>query len=298
MNVKTLNLNFGRPNFTRWLAAGLSAAGIVCVLWCVPAARAQGPGRMTCGSDGYRVTCDANTAGGVRLDHQLDGSSRCEEGRSWGYTERGIWVDRGCRAEFDLGNRNEAYTRVDPGTQIVVRTNDLIQASRTDYRVYTGTVDQDVRGSNGLVGIPRGSQVELIVRREPDNDLVLDLESVTVNGQRYAIETGTERIDSPGGGVGVGANKRTGEYVGGGAILGTILGAIAGGGKGAAIGAAAGAAAGAGTQTITKGRAVHVPPETLLTFRLDQALHIGVVDRGVDRDGYHYHDYYNNPPRG
>src|SRR5438045_7124252 len=48
-------------------------------------------------------------------------------------------------------------------------------------------------------------------------------------------------------------NKRTGEYVGGGAILGAIIGGIAGGGKGAAIGAGAGAAAGAGAQVLTKG---------------------------------------------
>ena len=46
---------------------------------------------------------------------------------------------------------------------------------------------------------------------------------------------------------GVGANKRTAEMVGGGAVLGTLIGAIAGGGKGAAIGAVAGAGAGAGT---------------------------------------------------
>jgi len=24
-------------------------------------------------------------------------------GKSWGYDNRGIWVDRGCRAEFNVG---------------------------------------------------------------------------------------------------------------------------------------------------------------------------------------------------
>src|SRR6266404_6245546 len=49
---------------------------------------------------------------------------------------------------------------------------------------------------------------------------------------------------------GVGGNKRTGQFVGTGAVLGAIIGAIAGGGKGAAIGAVAGAGAGAGAQII------------------------------------------------
>ena len=73
---------------------------------------------------------------------------------------------------------------------------------------------------------------------------------------------------------GVGANKRTGQFVGGGAALGAIIGAIAGGGKGAAIGAVAGAGAGAGTQIITRGKEVHVPAETVLRFRLDRPLRL------------------------
>src|SRR5690242_17081675 len=87
-------------------------------------------------------------------------------------------------------------TRIEPGTNISVRPNDAIDVERFDNRVYYGTVDQDVRGENGRVGIPRGSRVELIVRVMRDNDLVLDLESVTVNGQRYAIETERTRIQS------------------------------------------------------------------------------------------------------
>ena len=135
--------------------------------------------------------------------------------------------------------------------------------------------------------------MELIVRRARDNDLILDIESVTAYGQRYAIETQAERIESSNR-SGIGANKRTGEFVGGGAVLGTILGAIAGGGKGAAIGAAAGAAAGAGGQILTQGREVRVPAESIINFRLDQPLLINIPDNGSDRDGFHYHDYDRN----
>ena len=96
-----------------------------------------------------------------------------------------------------------------------------------------------------------------------------DLDSVEVNGRRYNVSTEDLRRGDD---RGIGANRRTGEMVGGGAVLGTLLGAIAGGGKGAAIGAIAGAAAGGGVQVLTKGREIRVPAETVLNFRLDQPL--------------------------
>jgi hypothetical protein len=174
------------------------------------------------------------------------------------------------------------------GTNIAVRTNDPIRAKgNTDEgRIYTGTVANDVADDRGQVIVPRGADAELVVRRLKSNELVIDLDSVSVHGHRYAIvaEENVEKNRN-----GVGGNKRTGEFVGGGAVLGTLLGAIAGGGKGAAIGAAAGAGAGAGTQMLTRGRSLNVPAESVLTFRLEQPIHVDVPDRGRDRDGHHYH---------
>jgi outer membrane lipoprotein SlyB len=69
----------------------------------------------------------------------------------------------------------------------------------------------------------------------------------------------------------LGANKRTGKYVGGGAAIGAILGAILGGGKGAAIGAIVGGAGGAGAQVYT-GKNKEIPAETELTYKLAQDL--------------------------
>jgi len=60
----------------------------------------------------------------------------------------------------------------------------------------------------------------------------------------------------------------------GAAAVGAIIGAIAGGGKGAAIGAGAGAGGGALTQVLTKGGAIKVPAETVLTFQLDKPVKI------------------------
>jgi hypothetical protein len=219
--------------------------------------------------------------------------SQCEEGFSWGYNRREIWVDRGCQAEFSLNDDQypaNPVSRVEPGSDIPVRTNEYIETHSRDGSIYYGRVAEDIRGSDGQLAIPRGSDVELIVRRARDNDLVLDIESITAYGQRYAVDTGTERIESSDR-PGIGANERTGRFVGGGAVLGTIIGAIAGGGKGAAIGAAAGAAAGAGGQIATRGRDVRVPAESVVTFQLQSPLVINIPDSGYEQSGYHYHRY-------
>jgi outer membrane lipoprotein SlyB len=179
------------------------------------------------------------------------------------------------------------------GTDITIRTSESIDArSPSDSRIYRGVVERDVRSNDGRVMIPSGSNAELILRNSTRNEVVLDLESVDVRGQRYVISTEDERVQTSGSEKqGVGANRRTGKYVGGGAVIGSIIGAIAGGGKGAAIGAAAGAGAGAVGQTVTRGGNVRVPTESLITFRLDRDLRIGGRDEGYDRNGYHYHRY-------
>lgn len=59
--------------------------------------------RVTCASDdGRRHLCPVDTRGGVRMVNQRSGSP-CIQGSTWGFNHRGIWVDRGCRADFVLG---------------------------------------------------------------------------------------------------------------------------------------------------------------------------------------------------
>jgi hypothetical protein len=141
---------------------------------------------------------------------------------------------------------------------VSVRTEETIDSGRAvEGQSYAAEVSRDVRDANGDVVIPRGS------------DLVLDLSSVSVDGRQYQLSA--ESIEQRGK-AGLGKNERTAKYVGGGALLGTVIGAIAGHGKGAAIGAVSGAAAGGAAQLITRGGAIHVPAETVLTFRLDQPL--------------------------
>ena len=113
--------------------------------------------------------------------------------------------------------------------------------------------------------IPRGSRAELVAEANGD-DTNLDLRSVTVDGRRYLLTT-QERSNTRG----LGANKRTAKYVGGGAAVGAVIGALLGGGKGAAIGAIVGGAGGAGTQVYT-GRKKEIPAETELNYKIAQEL--------------------------
>lgn len=183
--------------------------------------------------------------------------------------------------------------RVPVGSEIVVRTNESVDAKHpSDSRIYSAVVERDVTDNRGTVVIAKGSEAELIMRDASDNEIVVDLESVVVNGQRLSIDTRSQAVTSTEEQrEGVGANKRTGKYVGGGAIIGSIIGAIAGGGKGAAIGAATGAGAGAIGQTVTRGGNVRLPAESVLTFRLDRPLVVTTAHDGYMQEGRHYHRY-------
>jgi hypothetical protein len=53
-----------------------------------------------CPSDDMgRAWCPADARFGVRMIRQRS-QAACVEGQTWGYGKRGIWVDRGCRADF------------------------------------------------------------------------------------------------------------------------------------------------------------------------------------------------------
>lgn len=49
----------------------------------------------------YRY-CRADTDNRVTLERQRS-RARCRQGESWGYDRHGVWVDRGCEADFRVG---------------------------------------------------------------------------------------------------------------------------------------------------------------------------------------------------
>lgn len=63
---------------------------------------APGKKRIRCESrGGGRQHCPVETGGGVVLLRTLS-RTPCELGQSWGFDTEGVWVSRGCRAEFEL----------------------------------------------------------------------------------------------------------------------------------------------------------------------------------------------------
>lgn len=175
--------------------------------------------------------------------------------------------------------RAPEFRTIPAGTTLRVRNNETISSdTASPGQTYSGVVAEDVPDTAGNVAIPRGSNATLVVREasgqgkvQGRSELILDVGSVSVGGRSYRLDT-ADLVQQ--GREGVGANKRTGIFTGGGAALGGIVGALAGGGKGAAIGALSGAGAGAATQAITRGKALRVPSETILSFKLDAPVNI------------------------
>ena len=165
------------------------------------------------------------------------------------------------------------------GTTVSIRTEETIDSAKAvEGQTFAGEVTDDVPDGDGATVIPRGANAQLIVesaskggRFRGASDLVVDLKQVAIDGQEYDVSSSEV---SQQGKSGIGANKRTAIYTGGGAALGAIIGAIAGGGKGAAIGAGAGAGGGAVTQVLTKGASIRIPVETVLKFQLAKPLRV------------------------
>jgi hypothetical protein len=190
------------------------------------------------------------------------------------HDDRGDRHDQDSRNQGNQGYDQERMERVvlPAGTEIALLTNERIDSREVvEGQTFPAQVNEDIRDADGYVAIPRGSDARLVTRRvEGNGDITLDVESVVVEGRRYRVSTQDQELENHRDGVG--ANKRTGQFVGGGAAFGAIIGAIAGGGKGAAIGAVAGAGAGASAQMVTRGKEVHVPAESVIRFRLDRPL--------------------------
>jgi hypothetical protein len=82
--------------------------------WAQSGITAQNGRNVTCASDdGRRHVCRVDTSRGVQLTNQRSGSP-CVQGQTWGYSRHGIWVDRGCRADFFLGSGRPGF-RPGPG---------------------------------------------------------------------------------------------------------------------------------------------------------------------------------------
>ena len=231
----------------------------------------------------------SSTASDITLD--VDGGSRrtvpMNLVKSISYDDTGTAPDSAQGSAADPDHANHYHPditaiqtktfEVPAGTKISVRNEESIDSkTAAEGQTYAAEVTSDVPDMDGGVVIPRGANAQIVIksasaggRFRGTSDLIVDLQSVSIDGQQFALET-TSVVRQ--GKDGIGENKRTAKFVGGGAVAGGIIGAILGHGKGAAIGAASGAGGGALTEAITKGDSIRIPAETLMTFKLEQPL--------------------------
>jgi hypothetical protein len=93
-----------------WVDDGCRAEFILGKLNKPPAAAAL-EGTVTCESEnGRRKECAADTSAGVQLVRQL-GDAACVYERDWGWDAKGVWVNKGCRAEFAVKAKKAAIAR-------------------------------------------------------------------------------------------------------------------------------------------------------------------------------------------
>lgn len=161
------------------------------------------------------------------------------------------------------------------GTQLRVRLDeDLGSKISQPGDVFAATVTDDVV-VGGQTVVPQGARADgTVVDAQPLGRfkggalLSVRLDRVHTNWGVYPVATSSvSRVEK-------GKGKRTAIFAGGGGALGALIGGLAGGGKGAAIGALAGAGAGTAGGAFTGNRQIVLPAETILTFHLDQPVHI------------------------
>jgi BON domain len=168
---------------------------------------------------------------------------------------------------------------------------------------FTATLEQPVV-VNGWVVARRGQSIEGRVvnaqkagRVAGTSKLEIALTELTlVNGRQLPIHT---RLIQASGGTSKG---RDAQAIGTTTGVGAMIGAIAGEGHGAAIGAGIGAAAGVAGVLLTRGRATVIPPEALLTFRMESSADISTLSaraafRPVSQQDYAQNNLQRRPDR-
>jgi len=164
---------------------------------------------------------------------------------------------------------------VDAGTILAVTLNQSISSKTNNEGDRFDALLAAPVNVDGKEILPAGAKVSGTVtlahsagRFQGHAALGVTLNSITVNGSKYAIQATSVENASKGRG------KRTATGAGGGAVLGAIVGGLAGGGKGAAIGAGVGAGAGTAGAAYTGNRDITFPAETRLSFKLTQAVSV------------------------
>lgn len=171
---------------------------------------------------------------------------------------------------------------VSAGTSVAIRLLDAIDSENAQPgQTFRATLDSPLPTDGDAV--PSGYDVKGHIvdvksagKFAGQSLLVLQLDSITLSGKPYGMETDPYRRQ--------GSNRttNTAKKVGAGAVIGAVIGGIAAGGKGAGIGAAAGGGLGGGVQAATKGQQIVLPTESVLSFNLTAPLTVTLPAQGPD----------------
>jgi hypothetical protein len=173
-------------------------AALALVAGSVPAGAAQK--EVRCDSRGLRHNyCRVDTAGRVELIHR-HGIFSCNEGRSWGYDERGVWVDKGCSATFRVGRQGHNDKAVLAGAVVGLAALAALAATRhkaesvevASWAVGSFAGDDAREGVRVSLRILPGGQVS---GRAGDHDIAGHLQATRLEAGRQVF-----RIESQGNG--------------------------------------------------------------------------------------------------
>ncbi len=190
------------------------------------------------------------------------------------------------------------------GTLLTVRTTEWLSSDRNQVGdSFTTSLDQPLVSQGWVVArrwqaaTGRVAVAQKAGRVQGVSQLAIELTELSlVDGQQIPIKT--QLIQSSAG------TSRSRDAAGIAATtgIGAAIGAAAGGGEGAAIGAAVGAAAGVAGVLSTRGAPTEIPPESVMTFRLEQPVTIDTQQSPLAFQPVTAQDYANptatrNPPR-
>jgi hypothetical protein len=176
------------------------------------------------------------------------------------------------------------YVTIPAGTTVAVRMIDGIDSGKNQPgQTFRASLSQPIT-ADGEVAVPAGGDATVVLtavqgagRLKGQSEVAVRLASIAYHGRKYEVTSDTYSEQGKGG-----RGKQSAIRTGIGAGIGAAIGALAGGGKGAAIGSVAGGGAGAGYQLATHGQQVKLPPEAILTFKLEAPLRLREHSRGSD----------------
>src|SRR5215469_596450 len=173
------------------------------------------------------------------------------------------------------GNSTDPVT-VPEHTRIHVVLDQAVSSNARTGHHFRATVSKPVV-IEGKTVIPKGAHAEGVAveakeagRVKGRARLLLALESVDVDGQKYPVHTLSSRE------LGHSHKQHHLLWIGGGAGGGVLMGPWAGGERGGVMGGPVGPAAGTTVALITAKRDIKLRPETPLTFRLSKPASINV----------------------